>query len=183
MALLVAPGVANAATQPHSAITSNQAADSQSLWVALCDADGPCLNMTNPVDGGAVTMFTYGSTDSYESIDYELSDVYGCEHVTDTCPFKATDFDSGFWGDPVITINSTVWGGCIDAYPSTDLEYNSCTKDRSVWVLDGNTLYSPYWTNQYGQAYVLYGPPLGDQAYVWSSEGLTREEWTARALS
>jgi hypothetical protein len=162
-------------------------AKAASLNAALCDYDGPCLNLTVAGDGGAVTMFSYSSTDEWESIVYELSDVYGCEHVTATCPFIDHSIDAGIVGDPVITINWTAFGNCADSYPDAYIEFDPCNKDRSAFVLVGPLsdveLWSPYWTNHEAQVYALTGPPLGQQSYVSSLLGTTRQQWTARALS
>lgn len=190
LALTAVPAAVNATTVRlppritlEKALSLEKAAGTKDLLYALCDYDGPCLNLTENSDGSAVTMFTYSSTDEYESVVYGFPNAYGCNTVTATCPFVATDFDHDFLGDYVVTLDWSAFGNCADSYPGTNIVFGPCTLDRSVFVVDGNTLISPYWTNHYGQAWVLYGPPLGDQAYVWGDTGGTREEWSFRDLS
>jgi hypothetical protein len=190
MALTLVPATANAATAQlpprislEKALSLQKATGAADLHVALCDYDGPCLNLTENSDGSAVTMFSYSSTDEYESLVYGFPNAYGCNTVTATCPFVATDFDADFKGDYVVTLDWSSFGNCADSYPGINMVFDPCTLDRSVFVVDGNTLISPYWTNHYGQAWVLYGPPLGDQAYVEGDYGGPREEWSFRDLS
>lgn len=190
IALAAVPAVANATTVQHhpsvtlqKALSLHKTVKEAGLEWALCDYDGPCLNLTENSDGSAVTMYTYSSTDEYESFAYGYPNAYGCNQVTATCPFVAKDFDSDFLGDDVITIYWSVFGSCADSYPGTNMVFDPCNLDRSVFVVAGNQFISPYWTNHYGQGWVLYGPPKGDQAYVAPDTGGTREEWSVRALS
>jgi hypothetical protein len=146
---------------------------------SVCDADGPCLNLIESTPGSAITMYHYSSTDSYEALYPAFgSGDYGCTQVTATCPFTNTSLDHDVLGDKLYVLEWTYWGGCADAYPSVDMEWGSCSLDRSVFLLDGELFISPYWTNHYGTFYVLTGPPLGEQAGVTQDEASTRQLWT-----
>jgi hypothetical protein len=145
---------------------------------SVCDHDGPCLNLIDATSGSAVTMYTYSSTDSYEALSLEPSSGdYGCSFVIPGCPFTNSSVATEFAGDTMYILEWTYWGGCADAYPAVDMEWGSCSLDRSVFIDDDGVLISPYWTNQSGTLYVLYGPPRGDQAYVTAYTGSTREFW------
>ena len=168
------------------------AAQPANPFQALCDQDGPCLNATSSAAGHEVDMATFSSGDTSQNLAlFGYGGDYGCTVVTASCPFHNTAFDADYLGDPLINLTFTSLSGepAAATYPSTDVntEALSTAPDRDVYVLDpacGSSctyLLSPYWTNQEGTVEALYGPPLGDQAYVSAFTGSTRQSWGARS--
>jgi hypothetical protein len=154
---------------------------------ALCDEDGPCLNAQGPV-GYTVISYTFEGEDAYQTVGLARYWAgYGCTTVTSTCPFtgNAAYLDEVYFGDVLVALDMTNMGGCAQPYPSTEINVEPCSYDRTVFVYaeDASGSYyfpSPYWSNHYGTEWDLYGQPLNDQDTVAAYTGGPREEWVFR---